>query len=142
MEELKQDLKMAFSGREYWIRLKEKYEIDENYYLILCPTSNFLLNKIAMENLRNFLKRKFIQQAIVLSVFSKIEELCPYSTKKDIQFKYLGQEEMDLILKYYRLLQFFKNIVVISLEEPFGNENIIGKKGISLEDYVKDAIYV
>ena len=33
-------------------------------------------------------------------------------------------------------------IAVISVEEPYGNANIIGKEGITLHDYVKDALYV
>lgn len=122
--------------------LKENYKIDENCYLIICPTDLFLLNKTAMENLIEFLTRKYIKRAVVLSLYSGLEEFCPQSDMVDVRFHNMDKSQIDCILKYYRLTQFAPNIVVVSLEEPFGSGNIIGKKEITLEDYVKDAIYV
>lgn len=142
MEELKSEFQLAYKGREYWINLREKYKIDEYCFLIICPTDDFLLNHIAMENLTDFLARKYIKRAVVLFIQPELSECFSYSANADIQFVQVGQREMECILQYYRLTQFTKNIVVISLEQPFGNKNIVGKKGITLTDYVKDAIYV
>lgn len=142
MEELKTEFKSAFKGREYWIDLKVRYRVDENCFLIICPTDNFLLNVIAMENLTDFLTRKYIKRAVILSLNPKLEKDYPFLTDVNVQFVQVEQEKMECILNYYKLTQFTKNIVVISLEQPFGNENIVGKKGITLTDYVKDAIYV
>lgn len=142
MEKLKTEFQLAYEGREYWINLKERYEIDEYCYLILCPTDNSSLNRIAMENLTDFLTRKYIRRAVVLLTEGESAEDYPRSADMDIRFIQADKKEMECILRYYRLTQFAKNIVVISLEQPFGNENIIGKKGITLTDYVKDAIYV
>lgn len=142
MEELKPYFQLALSGREVWIRLKETYKINEYCFLVLCPSDEILLNKAAMENLDEFLKRKYIKRAVVVSIYTDIRRLCEDSKQAEIQFVCISQEEMEGILKYYRLTQFTQNIVVISLEEPFGNGNIIGKEGITLEDYVRNAIYV
>lgn len=142
MEDLELHFQLALKGREYWIEIKKRYEIDENCYLVICPTNDFLLNKIAMENLNEFLKRKYIKKAIILSTYIGLKEFYTHFSKADVQFQYLDQKQMNCTLKYYKMVQFFPNIVVISLEQPFGNGNIIGKKGITLIDYVRDAIYV
>lgn len=141
MEELKEDYQLALEGRKCWLGLKKKYEIDDNCCLIICPTEDQILNRIAMENLKDYLKRKYLKKAVVITSYLNIKEYCPYIEKIDIYFEYMEEDEVEGILKYYRLTQFAKNIVVIYLEEPFGNGNIIGHKGISLVDYVKNAIY-
>lgn len=142
MEDLETEFQLAFLGREYWIGLKDRYEIDEYCFLILCPTDNLPLNHIAMENLVDFLMRKYIKRAVVLHTQPEVEEYYVCSANADVRFEQTGKKDMECILKYYRLAQFAKNIVVVSLDEPFGNEHIVGKKEITLTDYVKDAIYV
>lgn len=133
---------LALAGREYWMSLKESYGINEDCYLVLCPSEDSLLNKMAMKNLSDFLIRKYIKRAVVLSIDSAIKTYFPCTNNIDVFFEIAKKEKMDSILKYYRLTQFAFNVVVISMEMPFGNSNIIGKKGITLEDYIKDAIYV
>lgn len=142
MEELKADFQSALKGWEYWLDLKERYRFNEKDGLIICPSDNCLLNKVAMEKLNEFLIRKYIQRVVILSVVPEIESYYSRCDKVKAYFQQIGSANMYCLLKYYRLTQFTKNIVVISCEEPFGNRNIIGKKGITLSDYVRDAIYV
>ena len=142
MEDLKEDYQLALEGRGCWLKLKEKYKMDDHCCLIICPTDNPLLNRIAMDNLIIFLKRKYLEKAVILSPYPYMKKYIMPTKEKEIYFVHAEKHKMESILKYYRLTQFTKNIVVISLEEPYGNDNLIGKKGITLVDYVKNAIYV
>lgn len=141
MKKLNNDFKLAWEGREYWLKLKEKYYIDDDCYLILFPEDDNQLNKSAIQNLGKFLDRKYICRAVILFTYDVREKIFYYKEKMDVTFERISQNEMRAILKYYQLTQFAKNIVAVSMEEPFGNRNIINKAGITLEDYVRNAIY-
>lgn len=141
--ELQEDYAVALEGRKCWLKLKAKYYLDTDWYLIICPTEHKELNACAMENLCEFLKRKYKNKVLIVSLSEQKKD---YAKQREISFEIveevLSNEEINSLLKYYRLLQFFPNIVVISNEEPFGNLNIVGKKGITMCDYVNYALFV
>ena len=66
----------------------------------------------------------------------------PSNMQERVYIESVDEKMMTELVSYYRLQQFFRNIVVITMEEPFGTGGIVGKCGITLDDYVRDALYV
>lgn len=139
---LKEEYQIAESGRKIWLSLKEIYAIDENVYLVIFPMNDHEFNEIALRYLPEFLKRKYINRVVVLHNSQNLSLTSMNNSGIHIEYNEMSQENLDSIIKYYRLVQFAKNIVVISVKEPFGNANIINKAGISVDDYIINAIYV
>lgn len=130
----------ALKGRELWISIKNDFEVDDESYLVILPTDEKKLNESTINNLTYFITRKYIKK-IVLVVkdniadqrMRKIAEVVPCV---------ITNKNMDDLISYCRLQQFFRNTVVVSMDEPFGTRGIVGKQGITLDDYVRDAIFV
>ena len=133
---------MVLRGREIWLNLKDRNGIDNSWVLIIFPTGNKELNESALKCIPAFLKRKYLTNAILLAR-EGTGSFDDISIKEHIVVtRYLLETDMEAILTFYKLQRFFKNIVVVSLEESFSGGGIIVKCGITLDDYVADAIFV
>ena len=80
-------------------------------------------------------QEKYMEKVVVLT-----EELHTVISKDIIQVQ-RNQQVIESIMRYYRLQQFAFNIYVASDEMPYGCSSIIGVKGITIEDYVRYAIF-
>ncbi len=140
MENFKEKLDSYFEasrrGRAVWKEIEKKYHVLEEDSLVLFPDNDEKLNYAALRNLGGYLKKKYISR--VLLIFSDRNII--YGSK--YQVINIKEDMMRDLLRYYRLTQFREKIVVISMKEPFGNDGIIGEKGITLDDYVMNALYV
>lgn len=142
MEELMEDYKLAERGRKLWLEIKDEYKVDALWYVVICPKKDETLNRLVLKHLPDFLERKFISRAVVISEDEARGKKPVENNGTVVCFRQVSRQEIEELLKYYRLIQFEKNIIVASLEEPYGTAGIIGKEGITLEDYVKDALLV
>ena len=129
----------AILGRDIWIRLKQQYSITEDWYIVIFPTSDMSINKIARDYIKSFARKKYINHFLLLSRNENEKLNCEEIDVNEVQ---LNENEIEELTLYYRLQQFHRNIVIVSLDEPYASDGIIGKKGITLEDFVKDAIFV
>lgn len=145
MIDLRTDIEAAKKGREIWLKIKRQYSFEAiNDCLVVLPSEMKRLNLAALEETPAYMKRKYLRKAIIIG----INELPltggwqRFAEGGQILFRRLEKVQCEQLLKYYRLTQFTKNIIVVSLEEPYGNGNIIGKESITLKDYIRDAIFV
>ena len=140
MEKFKEKLDSYFEaarrGRNVWKEIENKYHVVEEDSLVLFPDNDEELNHSALKNLGGYLKKKYISR--VLLVFSDRNIICG----SQYQIINIKEDMMRDLLMYYKLTQFKEKIVVVSMKEPFGNDGIIGEKGITLDDYVMNAIYI
>lgn len=132
----------AVSGREYWMQLKEQYLPDAETGLIIVQTKEQDMIDTAIRLIPVYLKRKYLKRAILITDQETAVKAGGAEDQEAVNLVAAERKQIDELLAYYRLVQFFHEIAVISVEEPFGNAHIIGKAGISLEDYVKNALYV
>ena len=132
----------ALRGRELWLELKEKYQIDAEWYLILMPLYDKELNQKAIYYLSDFMDRKCVQNVLIIYLWGTYLPFKQNKNSEKIYIESISESRMAELITYYRLQLFFRNIVVISMDEPFGTKGIIGKCGITLDDYIKDALYV
>ncbi len=128
----------AMSGRVIWNDLKRKYKVTESDVVVIVESTDKCLVSKSIELLREYTDRKNLDREIIICCSDT--QLAPCDDRRIVVQK--GKDELNALLRFYRMIQFTKNIVVISLSMPFGNKGIVGKVGITLEDYIRDAIYV
>lgn len=141
-EDIEERYRYSLKGRDRWFKLKEKYQIDKEWYLILMPTCNKKLNHTAFLYLNEFRNKKYIKKILVVISDHGKDNSISFNKWKDVYIENVDEQVMTELVLYYRLQQFFRNIIVISAEEPFGTGGIVGKCSITLDDYVRDALYV
>lgn len=145
MIDLQTDIEAAVKGREIWLRIKEQYSFEMiNDCLVIIPSLDKELNRAALEEIPNYMYRKYLRKAIIISStdLPLIESGQESAEKQQMFYIQLERVQCEQLLKYYCLTQFTKNVIAVSLEEPYGNGNIIGKEGITREDYIRNAIFV
>ena len=133
---------VAVRGREFWMHLKEQYLPDEETGLIIVQTKEQDMVDPAIRLIPVYLKRKYLKRALVVTDRETAAKIEKEDNSDAVTIVAAQREQMEELLAYYRLVQFFHEIAVVSVEEPYGNANIIGQAGITLEDYVKNALYV
>lgn len=139
METMFENFKLAENGKNLWKRIKEKHHYGNNDLLLLLPTRNDDMNMVAIQYLPFYMKKKYISRTFVLH--NKYTGYPMKTEYPDIIEIELLDSQMDAVLRLYRMFQFERNIIVISPELPFATKGIIGKKGIGIEDYVKDTFF-
>lgn len=145
MMNLQADIETAKKGREIWLEIKKQYSFETIHdCLVILPSRDMELNLVALEEISAYMQKKYLHKAIIISTadISRVESEQSIVEEQNIFFKQLEEIQCRQLLKYYRLTQFTKNVVVVSLNEPYGNGNIIGNEGITLKDYMKNAIFV
>lgn len=132
----------AIRGRQFWLELKRKYNYDnEKSCLIIFPCDDVELNNCAMDKMNDFIHRRFYSDVIVLhSDNIVVDSIAPEDY--NLYFEDAKQGDILDVLQYYRLVQFTKNIVVISMDTPYGSRGLIGNAGIVLADYVENVVFM
>ena len=129
-------------GKEIWDKLKSDYLITESDVVVIVRDANTDFINKSIKYLREYTKKKSLERELIL--YSDNSSLDDKDDEEDNQRIYLRlkEKEIQAVLRLYRLIQFTKNIVVLSLSAPYAGAGIIGKAGITMDDYIKDAIYV
>ena len=145
MIDLQADIEAAKKGREIWLEIKEQYSFEPlNDCLVILPSQEKRINQAALREITDYMRRKYLYKSIIVSItgvpLAKSGQ--KFAEGRQIFFKQLEGIQCEQLLKYYRLTQFTKNVIVVSLDEPYGNGNIIEKEGITLDDYIRNAIFV
>jgi len=135
-EIIRDDYDTALKGREYWMRLKEKYSFKSEDCLILCAVEDSDWLQEVEKWVPAFAERKHFSQTIFLSTV-RLPAL-PEREGIFLECIVIEKEQMKCLLKYYRLTQFTRYIYAIALEQPFGNAHMIGHKGITIQDWLRN----
>ena len=132
----------AKQGRELWLKLVDKYHIDNTVGVILMPHSGEKYNGPVIKYLGEFLKKRGISHALLLTQDEWVSENT--GLYKDIaDVVSLSQEQIEMLIQFYQLYEFAPNIVIASLKCPAGRmgEKLIGKKGLTADEVVRGIVY-
>jgi hypothetical protein len=134
----------AIGYRRSWINLKKTYHISGNEYIIILPDDDENLNVIALQLIPSFLDKKYVNKAIVvvkITTYNLINSLA-FSNDSRIRMVGLSDSTIRKLIKYYCLIKFAKNILVVSTKMPFGSAGLLKMGKMNFEDFVKDTYFV
>lgn len=137
-DRLQEMFKVAENGRNKWLELVEKYNIDYSAIAYIMPHNNVSINKISMKYYKDVLKEKHAQRLIVIVYDEKqIEELKEFDDD-DITYVVITWDEMKDILKYNDITTFSSQYIVISFEygSDYSAERLLGFNDIVIEELV------
>lgn len=141
MENIENEFNYALEGRKIWILIKEKYNFSNQCGLVIFPSDNQTLNIEAVKLLPDYKKRNLLDKLVVITSQKVIIDSLKQLHDKSIYYELIDKKNIDLLLKYYCLVPFWIHIVVISLDEPFGNSILLNKYDIDYKNYILSAIY-
>lgn len=119
-------IRHILKGWLFWQRTRIKYKINYSKVVIVLSGQNNELDRQVLLHLRDFIRRKHADTAIVLcgegceNKWIKFME--DYS---DISVHSLADGDMTLLYSYYNYMKFFDNIVFTYTDEP--ENNLLGK---------------
>lgn len=120
MFSLDNEIVEAYEGREIWLSIKKQYSMTNNSGLVIFASTNQELNNVARE---------------IIPVYKEVRKLDKIVTLS------IEEPGIDKVLSYYRAIRFFKNTIVVSLDEPYGNDYFMKNTDIDLYEFVKVAIF-
>lgn len=138
----------AEKGRDFWLSLVKEYQIATREYVLLLPLDTPEYHEPALKHLEEFLVKKGASRAIVLYA-GEMPDAAEYEKKISeyssyiIDVKKIRREDYENLVRFYCLYEFTDRLIIASLEEPDGRlgKNMVGKKGLTLEDVVKVTLY-
>ena len=137
------DYKMAEEGRRLWLEIKESIQMDVSCVLIIVSEKDDAFNNAVCRLIPAYMRRKNYHKTVILckkdeSSFDAAEN----SEDPDVIIRHYEDDEISALLKYYSLVQFFVNIVVISLEDPFGSRQLLDSGIVDMDDYIENTFLV
>lgn len=126
-------------GWSFFAEIKKKYCLNEDDYIILFPNDMEELSNMVIDNIEMLKRKKYAKRFFFICCN---QDNLHTEKRDDTIWICCSQKELDALVTYYTLVDFFANVIVVSFDMPFGSKGIIGKKGISLRDYVVDALFV
>ncbi|AGF58317.1 hypothetical protein B0P06_003368 [Clostridium saccharoperbutylacetonicum] len=140
---LEQNINKAQEGRNLWIEICNKYKLGDEDYVILMPSLNAEYNYYALLHLSEFIDRVRAEKIIILTYDENVKKIGKMFSNKICDIYDFSREEAEYLMKFYCLYMFTDKLIIISLEEPEGRNGrqLIGKKGITLEELIAIGIY-
>lgn len=138
MFDLEYEYEDALKGRNIWLEIQERYHITNQWGVIFFISGDDRLNNQVVQLIPDYMKKNNLNEVLIIQEKDNLSEV---KTIENVNYLTLHKSEITKVLKYYRLIHFCKNIVVISLEEPYGNECISKNKEIAYKDYIASAIF-
>ena len=131
----------AWQGYRIWKKIDKKYQAP---MYILMPKEKDEYNYYALQYLEQYLERKKLRKAVVLTCDEEaIAALDLFVAKSMVRAVHISRDEAVKLVKYYALHEFTSRIVIVSLSEPYDThaENLIGVRGVEKSDLVCFDIY-
>lgn len=129
----------AKQGRTYWLELVNQYGVNESTYVLLIPNSDGRYSDCFLKYLPEFMDKKRIQKAIVLTMDPTLLDM----STDNISFLEIGETEVHSLMQFYCLYEFAPNFIIASLDMPASRrgKGYINKGGITMEEIFKAVVF-
>lgn len=141
MADLEKKFCYALAGRCIWKKIKESNNFTNRDGLIIFPSNDFNVNSQVITLMPDYKKRMVLKRIVLVTDQENVIHMVENVGDKEIYWERIAHEEMEQLLKYYRLVHFCGHVSVVSLEEPFGNTSLLYDAGINLSSYILSAIF-
>lgn len=133
-------IQKAKKGRTYWLDLVLQYHIDENMAVVLVVDESDL--ELAVKCIPKYIEKKQISKILLL-----IPESAGKENLQDIYgcgyLEVLSDNQMDDLLKFYGLYNFFPGFIIASLTKPPGRMGMgyLKKDGITYDEIFRTVVF-
>ncbi len=123
----------AESGREIWLKIKNKHQINYSDLIIFCELENSDINKFSNEIISNEIDERRLNRVFLISALkdTAIDNVC------DV---YISRDDYENLRLYYLITIFHSRVRFISDKEPFGNLKLYDLNERIREDYLRRAV--
>lgn len=140
---LYRNLRSCYCGWLRWHRVIKSAGVNKDTAVILLPSCDRQINRLALLYLDDMLKNRKYKDAIILThdtVVMKCTEIFSMNIAKVVPF---SREDAEYLMQLYCLYEFDKRLVVAALDEPNGRNGsaLIGKRGMTLEEIFAIGVY-
>jgi hypothetical protein len=134
----------ALKGRQMWLKLKRKYDIDNGAYVLLMPEDDCELNGQALLHIKDLLAHRKARGVIILTNKEWVIKKAKDYSDGIIAVKNISEKDIDNLLSFYELYDFSERLLVVSLTKPFGRKlfGVKGVNGVTVEDLVCICIFL
>ena len=131
-ELIEKRLKLAQSGRKFWLNLVKEHSITDRTYIIVIPLFEKHEFTYVMNALGNLIHLKSPDKVIVVS--KELNNEC--SKYPIVDFAICTEEEISSIVCLYSMYRFTPNLIVASLTKPDGRmgSGMIKKGNMEIEE--------
>lgn len=139
-------LSEAAMGKGVWLGLVDKYGLGPKGAALLLPYQTPRYHEASVKLLPEYMEKMNIDTGVIL--WERGKEFPNWLDEKGLKSRsilihMLSKEEMDALMRFYSFYEFTDKLIIGSLELPPGRlgTNMIGKKGLSLEEAVGVMLY-
>jgi hypothetical protein len=136
---MKERISAALSGRSYWLKLKNKFDIDDGGYVVLMPDDDRELNKQTLVHIDGLIENHKAKGVAIVTSDNWVIENAGIYTDNKLSVITAAEHDIDNLLSFFELYAFTERLFIMSLTKPYGNKlhNVVGMQGVTKEDIVK-----
>ncbi len=133
----------AWRGRALWIRLRERYEIDNGAYVVAFVEDDRALNGVALAHIGDLIADRRARGVVIVTDQEWVAERAAKGTDGVLAVVVLSARQIESLLSFYELYQFSPRIFFVSLTRPCENflSRMVDVNGLTLEDLVCLSMY-
>lgn len=139
---LKKRFRQAFLGRKYFLEISKCIKCNKTAFIVF-PEHDKELNFYGLLYLDDFATDSEYDSLVVITSDCLVAKTASLFSKKIEVVHEISEENMNNLISYYEFYNFSDDFSVLAIEKPEGRRgnNIIGKKSLSKEQFVKIGIY-
>jgi hypothetical protein len=134
----------ALSGRAMWLKLKRKYDVDSDVYVLLMPEDDRELNEQALLHIDDLIAHRRARGVVILTDKEWVMENAAAFSTGILAVDAVSEKEIDAMLSFFELYAFTERLLIVSLTRPYGSKlhNTVGIHGVTKEDLVCLCIFL
>lgn len=141
--QLQRNLISAYKGWWLWRRVIKSAEVGKDTAVILLPSCDREINRLALLYLDDMLKSNKYKNAVILTHDKTIKKCTQLFSKNIVDVVAFSRHDAECLMQLYCLYEFDRRIVVAALDEPNGRigSALIGKRGATAEELFVIGVY-
>lgn len=133
--ELSVALEKAKAGKDCWNRVVGSKGNNNDVCIICMPSINEELNRACICRMEDYFAAKYYRDFLIISHLNNKDIIGEYEFLQG-KAVFLSEDEMSDLITFLRLVNMDYNVIVISMDEPFGSSSMMRKLNISIDEYV------
>jgi hypothetical protein len=133
----------AWRGRDVWIRLRERHDIDNGAYVVAFIEDDRVLNEVALARIPDLIADRRARGVVVVTDQTWVAEEAGKQAHGVLAVELLTAREIEFLISFYELYQFTPRLFFVSLSRPSENRlwKMVGVNGLTLADLVCLSMY-